>query len=84
MSGRHLKTLSPTLSLSRSSELRSCANVNVEVPAVLGFPSLISLMVCARGRKATLNERIYRLTELRSCVKVEVAVLGFPVDVKEH
>ena len=41
------------------------------------------------GRKATLN---YRISELRSCVKVEVAVLGSPsiislmvyVDIKQH
>ena len=64
--------------------------VEVAVP-VLGSPSLIVLYgLC--GRKATLNERIYRHSELRSCVKVEVAVLGSPslidlvvsVDVKQQ
>ena len=30
------------------------------------------------GRKATLNEQLAHPTELRSCVKVEVAVLGSP------
>ena len=41
--------------------------------AVLGSLSQIVLMVC--GRKATLN---WSSRELRSCVKVEVAVLGSP------
>ena len=58
--------------------------------AVLGFPSLIVLMVFSlRGHKATLNLFV---TELRSCVKVKVAVLCSPsliilmvsVDVKQH
>ena len=56
--------------------------------AVLGSPSLTVLMV-SEGRKATLNCSI---SELRSCVKVEVAVLGslsltvlmVSVDVKLH
>ena len=30
------------------------------------------------GRKATLKKKKLYKTELRSCVKVEVAVLGFP------
>ena len=42
------------------------------------------------GRQATLNSCMY--AELRSCVKVEVAVLGFPsltvptvsVDINQH
>ena len=46
---------------------------------------------CICGSKATLNERVAS-TELRSCVKVEVAVLDSPfltvrivsVDVKQH
>ena len=44
------------------------------------------------GRKETLNSNSSKLSEFRSCVKVEVAVLGFPsptvrtvsVDVKQH
>ena len=65
-----LKYQQPELS---RTQLRSCVMVHV---AVLGFPSLIVLMVFSlRGRKATLNLFV---TELRSCVKVHVAVLGFP------
>ena len=47
--------------------------MKVEV-AVLGPPSLTVLTVSC-GRKATLNCSI---SELRSCVKVEVDVLGSP------
>ena len=54
------------------SEPRSCVKVEV---AVLGFPSLIVLMVSV-GVKATLNSNTQQVSELRSCVKVEVAVLG--------
>ena len=44
------------------------------------------------GRKATLEEEEVKKSELRSCVKVQVAVLGSPcliilmvsVDVKQH
>ena len=47
--------------------------MDVEV-AVLGSPSLISLVVCV-AVKATLKQNCTE-SELRSCVKVEVAVLG--------
>ena len=47
--------------------------MKVEV-AVLGFPSPIILKYGLCGRKATLN--FTDKPELRSCVKVEVAVLG--------
>ena len=69
-----------------SSELWSCVTVEV---AVLGFPSLRSLLVSVDvkqhwtdfhglcGRKATLNWN-FASSELWSCVTVEVAVLGFP------
>ena len=50
--------------------------MKVEV-AVLGFPSLIVLMVSV-DVKATLNSNTQQASELRSCVKVEVAVLGSP------
>ena len=54
------------------------------------FPSLIVLMVC--GRKATFNLNSLTHSELTSCVKVEMAVLGstsltvlmVSVDVKQH
>ena len=58
---------------------------------VLGFPLSNSLYgLC--GRKATLRKKKLCKTELRSCVSVEVTVLGFPsltvlivsVDVKQH
>ena len=57
--------------------------------AVLG--SIPNRLYDLCGRKATLNDRL-SLSELRSCVKVEVAVLGSPslislivsVDVKPH
>ena len=61
--------------------------VKVEV-AVLGSPSLISLMV-----SVDVKQHVYQsVSELRSCVKVEVAVLGSPslislmvsVDAKQH
>ena len=41
---------------------------------VLGSPSRPNSPYGLCGRKATLN-----LSELRSCVKVEVAALGFPM-----
>ena len=52
--------------------------MKVEVD-VLGSTSLIVLMVC--GSKATVKESERRLfcSELRSCVKVEVDILGSPV-----
>ena len=58
--------------------------------AVLGSPVPVSTYgLC--GRKATLKKKLCK-TEFRSCVKVEVTVLGFPslialmvsVDVKQH
>ena len=57
--------------------------------AVLGSPSLISLMFSV-DVKQHLNKTT--VSELKSCVKVEVAVLGslslislmFSVDVKQH
>ena len=49
--------------------------MKVEV-AVLGSPSLIVRMVSA-GRKTTLNLNLCH-SELRSCVKVEVAVPNSP------
>ena len=53
--------------------------MKVEVVVGLGSPSLISLMVSVDvcGRKATLKQMANH-SELRSCVKVEVAVLGSP------
>ena len=58
--------------------------MKVEV-AVLGSPSLIIPTVSVDGKQhvSILTERpsefrIYIFTEFRSCVKVEVAVLGFP------
>ena len=74
--------------LSPHSELRSCVSENRGGRRV--FPVPHSLYgVC--GRKATLNLNTWQ-SELRSCVKVEVAVLGSPslidlmvsVDVKQH
>ena len=47
--------------------------MDVEV-ALLGSPSLISLVVCV-AVKATLKQNCTE-SELRSCVKVEVAILG--------
>ena len=64
--------------------------MKVEV-AVLGSPVPVSTYgLC--GRKATLRKKKLCKTELRSCVSVEVTVLGFPsltvlivsVDVKQH
>ena len=51
-------------------ELRSCVKVEV---AVLGSPSLISLMV-----SLDVKQHWTTLSALRSCVKVEVAVPGSP------
>ena len=47
---------------------------------------------CLCGQKATLNIKIITLSELRSCVKIQVSILGSPspivctvsVDVKQH
>ena len=50
--------------------------VKVEVIAVLvSSPSLIT-PYGFRGREVTLNSDLSRVSELSSCVKVEVAVLG--------
>ena len=46
--------------------------MKVEV-AILGSPSLISLMV-----SVDVKQHLEEIAELRSCVKVEVAVLGSP------
>ena len=51
--------------------------MKVEV-AVLGFQSLIFLLC---GRKATFEEEDHCNLELRSCVKVEVDVLGSPYQI---
>ena len=51
--------------------------MKVEV-AVLGTPTVPNTPYSLCGRKAALSLRDVRLSELRSCVKVEVAVLGFP------
>ena len=65
-----------------SSELWNCVKVEMDVWALRPYS------IC--GRKATLN--LGRAAEFRSCVKVEVDVLGSPtpiirmvsVDVKHH
>ena len=44
--------------------------------AVLGSPSLISLMVSVDVKQHSTNN--FQASEVRSCVKVEVAVLGSP------
>ena len=54
------------------SELRSCVKVEV---AVLGSPSLISLVVSVEIKHHWIKPSV---SELRSCVKVEVYVLGSP------
>ena len=66
------------------SEIRSCVKV-------LGSPSLIVLMVSVDVKRHSTSMNLCQ-TEIRSCVKVEVAVLGSPslivlmvsVDVKQH
>ena len=51
--------------------------MKVEV-AVLGSPSLISLVVSVDIKHSVYYLLLSKLTEFRSCVKVEVAVLGSP------
>ena len=55
-----------------ASELRSYVKVEV---ALLGFPSLIVLMVSMDVKQRCIEQLA---SELRNCVKVEVAVLGSP------
>ena len=47
---------------------------------VLGSPPLIVLMVSVDVKQTELGDR----SELRSCAKVEVALLVVSVDVKQH
>ena len=52
--------------LSMESELKSCVNVEV---AVLGSPSLISLIVCFCGRKTTFEEEAVSFVLLKRAAK---------------